>query len=142
MSRMTDRKERYNILNELAGLAQCLVNRNILIDLRNESSVAGRITNVDGFMNISMENVVLIDQLGKHFRMEEFMIYPRYIRYIHIPESLEIVPALEEHIKRQTTRKPRAPVKRTYKMKRAQLNQQHTLAEINAARSTDTSKDQ
>ncbi|EAT34312.1 AAEL013425-PA [Aedes aegypti] len=94
-----------------------------------------------GFMNISMENVVLIDQLGKHFRMEEFMIYPRYVRYIHIPESIEIVPALEEHIKRETTRKPRAPVKRTYKMKRAQLNQQRTLAELNAAQS-ETSKEQ
>ncbi|EJY58040.1 AAEL013425-PB [Aedes aegypti] len=141
MSRLTERKERYNTLNELAGLVQCLVNRNILIDLRNESSVAGKITNVDGFMNISMENVVLIDQLGKHFRMEEFMIYPRYVRYIHIPESIEIVPALEEHIKRETTRKPRAPVKRTYKMKRAQLNQQRTLAELNAAQS-ETSKEQ
>ncbi|XP_062555292.1 U7 snRNA-associated Sm-like protein LSm10 [Armigeres subalbatus] len=134
MSRMTDRKERYNSLNDLTGLAQCLLDRNILIDLRNESSVAGKITSVDGFMNISMENVVLIDQLGKHFRMEEFMIYPRYIRYIHIPESIQIIPALEEHIKRLTTRKPRAPVKRTFKMKRAQLKHLQTVAEIYAAK--------
>lgn len=48
MSRMTDRKERYNSLNDLTGLAQCLLDRNILIDLRNESSVAGKITSVDG----------------------------------------------------------------------------------------------
>ncbi|XP_065087279.1 U7 snRNA-associated Sm-like protein LSm10 [Ochlerotatus camptorhynchus] len=131
MSRLTDRKERFNSLNELTGLAQCLLDRNILIDLRNESSVAGKITNVDGFMNISMENVVLIDQLGKHFPMEEFMIYPRYIRYIHIPESVEIKPALEEHIRKLTTRKRRPPVKRTYRIKRAQENHLQTLAEIN-----------
>ncbi|XP_055637624.1 U7 snRNA-associated Sm-like protein LSm10 isoform X2 [Toxorhynchites rutilus septentrionalis] len=87
MSQMTDKKERYNSLNDLTGLAQCLVDMNILIDLRNETSVAGKIVYVDGFFNISMENVVFIDQLGKQFRMEELMIYPRYIRYIHIPES-------------------------------------------------------
>lgn len=39
-------------------------------------------------MNISMENVVYIDELGKQFRMDEFMIYPRYIRYIHIPDEV------------------------------------------------------
>lgn len=51
MSRFTDRKERFNALNDLTGLAQCLVDRNILIDLRNESSVAGKITNVDGWVS-------------------------------------------------------------------------------------------
>lgn len=48
MSRMTDKKERYNSFNDLTALTQCLVDRNILIDLRNETSVAGKITNVDG----------------------------------------------------------------------------------------------
>ncbi|XP_058455751.1 U7 snRNA-associated Sm-like protein LSm10 [Malaya genurostris] len=131
MYRMTDKKERFHSLNELTGLAQCLINKNILIDLRNETSVAGKITDVDGFMNISMQNVVYFDQLGKQFRIDEFMIYPRYIRYIHIPNSIEITPVLEEYIKKQTTRKPKEPVKRTFKMKRAQQKQLETLAENN-----------
>ncbi|XP_055607134.1 U7 snRNA-associated Sm-like protein LSm10 [Uranotaenia lowii] len=129
MASVVLRKERYHSLNDLVGLAQCLVGQNILIDLRHEASVAGKIASVDGFMNIAMENVVYIDQLGKQFSMEEFMIYPRYIRYIHVPESIEIVPALEEHIKRQTVRQPKA--RRTFKLKRAQENQQRTLAENN-----------
>ncbi|XP_055604997.1 U7 snRNA-associated Sm-like protein LSm10 [Uranotaenia lowii] len=90
MASVVLRKERYHSLNDLVGLAQCLVGQNILIDLRHEASVAGKIASVDGFMNIAMENVVYIDQLGKQFPMEEFMIYPRYIRYIHVPESVEV----------------------------------------------------
>uniref|UniRef100_A0A8D8GDM6 U7 snRNA-associated Sm-like protein LSm10 n=1 Tax=Culex pipiens TaxID=7175 RepID=A0A8D8GDM6_CULPI len=131
MSRMTDKKERYNSFNDLTALTQCLVDRNILIDLRNETSVAGKITNVDGFMNISMENVVYIDELGKQFRMDEFMIYPRYIRYIHIPKELEIKPVLEQHFANLSgaRKQQQKPVRRTYKMKRAQQNQLETLAE-------------
>uniref|UniRef100_A0A1Q3FCA6 Sm domain-containing protein n=1 Tax=Culex tarsalis TaxID=7177 RepID=A0A1Q3FCA6_CULTA len=128
---MTAKKERYNSFNDLTALTQCLVDRNILIDLRNETSVAGKITDVDGFMNISMQNVVYIDELGKQFRMEEFMIYPRYIRYIHIPEELEIKPVLEQHFANLSgvRKQQQQPTRRTYKMKRAQQNQLQTLVE-------------
>jgi hypothetical protein len=40
--------EIYRIYNDLTCLAVSLVNKNILIDLRNETSVAGKIVNVDG----------------------------------------------------------------------------------------------
>lgn len=45
---LTDRKEVHLIYNTLACVPKILENRNILIDLRNECSVAGKITNVDG----------------------------------------------------------------------------------------------
>uniref|UniRef100_A0A182NQJ4 5'-nucleotidase domain-containing protein 1 n=1 Tax=Anopheles dirus TaxID=7168 RepID=A0A182NQJ4_9DIPT len=83
-----DKKEKFNSVNHLTGLAQCLIDRNILVDLRNETSVAGTIVNVDGYMNICMENAVYIDQLGKQYPLDNFMVYSKYIRYIHIPEEL------------------------------------------------------
>uniref|UniRef100_A0A182QN48 Sm domain-containing protein n=1 Tax=Anopheles farauti TaxID=69004 RepID=A0A182QN48_9DIPT len=125
-----DKKEKFNSVNHLTGLAQCLINRNILIDLRNETSVAGTIINVDGHMNICMENVVYIDQLGKQYPLDNFTIYSKYIRYIHIPEEINMTAALEERIKslgqptRIVTNK-----KATYKEKRAKMYQLQTLAE-------------
>ncbi|XP_053695359.1 U7 snRNA-associated Sm-like protein LSm10 [Sabethes cyaneus] len=129
MSAASVKREIYRSLNELVCLPQCLVGQNILIDMRNETSVAGKITNVDGFMTIFMKNAVYIDELGKHYQMEEFMIYPRCVRYIHIPETITIVPALEEHIAKMTARKPKNPTKMTFKIKRARQYQQQTLAE-------------
>uniref|UniRef100_A0A8W7PMA6 Uncharacterized protein n=1 Tax=Anopheles coluzzii TaxID=1518534 RepID=A0A8W7PMA6_ANOCL len=41
-------KEKYNSVNHLTGLAQCLIDRNTIIDLRNETMVAGTIVDVDG----------------------------------------------------------------------------------------------
>ncbi|XP_058118902.1 U7 snRNA-associated Sm-like protein LSm10 [Anopheles coustani] len=90
MNRKCDRKERFFSLNHLTGLVQCLINQNVLIDLQNETSVAGTITNVDGYMNVSMKTVVYIDQLGQQFPMDNFMILPKYIRYVHIPKEPNI----------------------------------------------------
>ncbi|ETN58728.1 5'-nucleotidase domain-containing protein 1 [Anopheles darlingi] len=87
MNRERDNREKLNSLNELTGLVQRLVNRNVLIDLRNETSVAGTVIHVDGYMNISLENVVYIDQKGKQFLMDNFMIYPKYLRCIHLPQE-------------------------------------------------------
>uniref|UniRef100_A0A182S9K8 LSM domain-containing protein n=1 Tax=Anopheles maculatus TaxID=74869 RepID=A0A182S9K8_9DIPT len=104
------RKEKYNTVNYLTGVAQCLIRKNTLIDLQNETSVAGKIVAVDGyvsectlhrlcimqgwdgcsgfrFMNVTMENVVYIDQLGRQYLLDNFVIYSKYIRYIHIPKE-------------------------------------------------------
>uniref|UniRef100_A0A182HKK3 Sm domain-containing protein n=1 Tax=Anopheles arabiensis TaxID=7173 RepID=A0A182HKK3_ANOAR len=80
-------KEKYNSVNHLTGLAQCLIDRNTIIDLRNETMVAGTIVDVDGYMNVTMENAVYIDQLGRQYPLDNFMVYSKYIRYIHIPKD-------------------------------------------------------
>ncbi|KFB40834.1 hypothetical protein ZHAS_00008354 [Anopheles sinensis] len=130
MHRKCDRKERFFSLNHLTGLVQCLINQNVLIDLQNETSVAGTITDVDGYMNISMKTVVYIDQLGQQFPMDNFMILPKYIRYVHIPKEISVKPAFEEHIKRMTQSSVnKVPKKVSLKTKRAQENQLRTLAE-------------
>jgi small nuclear ribonucleoprotein (snRNP)-like protein len=123
------RKEKFHILNELTGLVHCLINRNVLIDLRHDVSVAGKIVSVDGFMNISMQNVVYIDEAGLQYPMEEFTVFPRYLRYIHLPKELDIRNTLEAFIVAQGI-PPKVVKKRTFKQKRAQDNQKRTLLEI------------
>ncbi|XP_035783273.1 U7 snRNA-associated Sm-like protein LSm10 [Anopheles albimanus] len=129
MNRERDNREKLNSLNELTGLVERLVDRNVLIDLRNETSVAGTVIHVDGYMNISLENVVYIDQKGKQFLMDNFMIYPKYLRCIHLPPEMNVVHELQQNIASYATPTRNLNKKRTFKQKRAQENQRLTLAE-------------
>ncbi|XP_035902248.1 U7 snRNA-associated Sm-like protein LSm10 [Anopheles stephensi] len=124
-----NRKEKYNTVNYVTGFAQCLIRKNALIDLQNETSVAGKIVAVDGFMNVTMENVVYIDQLGKQYLLDNFMIYSKYIRYIHIPKEMDIKASFSEYINSMTGRQKPVDKKLTFKQKRAKLAHYSTLAE-------------
>jgi hypothetical protein len=42
------------------------------------------------YMNICMEKVVYIDQKGLQYELDNFTVYPRFIRYIHIPRHVSI----------------------------------------------------
>lgn len=46
----TDSGERFELFNSLSSVPQLLISHNTLIDLRNETSVAGTIDHVDGFV--------------------------------------------------------------------------------------------
>lgn len=45
-------KEVFNFHNTLASVPAILTNRSILIDLRNETSVAGTIVEADGYLEL------------------------------------------------------------------------------------------
>ncbi|XP_004517831.1 U7 snRNA-associated Sm-like protein LSm10 [Ceratitis capitata] len=129
-------KEIYLVTNTL-NCVPCLLNgASVLIDLRNEQSVAGRInaTGTDGYMNIHLVEAVFIDRNGLQYPFDEFMVRPRMIRQIHIPAYIEAESALREwlaHVCRpvkkvQQSRKG----KMTYKEKRAKLRHNEVLNEI------------
>lgn len=48
---MSQKKEYFNLFNTLACIPNILVNKNVLIFMRNETWVAGKITNADGLVN-------------------------------------------------------------------------------------------
>ncbi|XP_052901844.1 U7 snRNA-associated Sm-like protein LSm10 [Anopheles moucheti] len=124
-------KEKYNSVNYVTGFAQCLIDRNTLIDLQNETSVAGTIVDVDGFMNVTMENAVYIDQLGRQYLLDNFVIYSKYIRYIHVPKDMNIKASFEDYLNSVTVKKKPVDKKRTFKQKRAMQNNIATMLENN-----------
>uniref|UniRef100_A0A0A9XHB5 U7 snRNA-associated Sm-like protein LSm10 n=1 Tax=Lygus hesperus TaxID=30085 RepID=A0A0A9XHB5_LYGHE len=77
-------------LNSLASLACGLIGRYTIIDLRNDSTANGKIDSVDGFMNVTMTDVVFTDPGGNEFYFATFFVRDRNIRYIHIPKELQI----------------------------------------------------
>lgn len=50
--------------NTLSCLVKNLEKQYILVDLRNELSVYGKVVNVDAYMNMEMEDVTLYDMRG------------------------------------------------------------------------------
>ncbi|XP_053657685.1 U7 snRNA-associated Sm-like protein LSm10 [Anopheles marshallii] len=124
-------KEKYNAVNYVTGFAQCLIDRNTLIDLQNETSVAGTIVDVDGFMNVTMENAVYIDQLGRQYLLDNFVVYSKYIRYIHIPKDMNIVASFEHYLNSTTVKKKPVDRKLTFRQKRAMQSNLETMVENN-----------
>lgn len=57
--------EVFHYYNSLVCIPKALIGRYTLIDLRDDSCVSGRITDVDGYMNVQMEDVVFYNNRGK-----------------------------------------------------------------------------
>lgn len=103
----------YILYNTLNCVPQLLIGYNTIVDLRNETSVAGHVDHVDGyrncsklphiyinsnispphrFMNIDMTNAVFIDQQLQQHPFDLFHIPARNVRYIHIPDDVNTPP--------------------------------------------------
>lgn len=89
-------KENFLISNTLNCIPLLLEGEAVLIDLRNDTSVAGRIDNTDGNMNIHLKEVVFIDRHGGQHPFNEFMIRERMIRQIHIPEHINMLQRIQD----------------------------------------------
>ena len=73
------------------------------VELRNESSAEGLIENVDGFMNVSMSDVKFSKQNGSEVKRMDFptmFIQGQQIRYVHIPDCIDMRKAIEEQLKK------------------------------------------
>lgn len=128
-------KETYLITNTLNCLPFLLDGHSVLIDLRNESSVAGRIdaTGTDGFMNIHLIDAVFIDRYGLQYPFEQFMVRPRMIRQIHLPAHLNAASAIRDwldHGRKPVRNAPQRKGKMTFKEKRAKRKHIEVLNEI------------
>lgn len=125
--------EKFMLANTLNSIPLLLEGRAVLIDLRNETSVAGRIADVDGFMNVSLEEAVFIDRHGLQYPFDQFMVRDRMIRQIHLPPDFKVEKELREFVKHGLHKKRpklRENAKRTFKMKRAQTRHKEILHEI------------
>ncbi|KAI8122057.1 hypothetical protein FF38_02183 [Lucilia cuprina] len=128
-------KENFLIANTLNCIPLLLQGQSVLIDLRNDCSVAGRIDNVDGHMNINLIEVVFINRLGQQFPFEEFMIRERMIRQLHIPQHVDMAKEIKEWceqgcLKRLPRTRDSNKGKRTFKQKRAQERHREILQSI------------
>ncbi|CAJ1083145.1 U7 snRNA-associated Sm-like protein LSm10 [Xyrichtys novacula] len=91
-------RERTIVENSMVVLLQGLQGEVTTVDLRNESSACGRVVNVDAFMNIRLKDVVYKDRRGQVTQLQELFITGRNVRYVHIPDHMDIMKTIESQL--------------------------------------------
>ncbi|NWY68134.1 LSM10 protein, partial [Erithacus rubecula] len=92
-------KERTIAENSLVILLQGLCGRVTTMELRDESAAAGRVTSVDAFMNVRLAEVTFTDRKGAVSHLDELFVTGRNIRYVHIPDEVNIQATIEEQLR-------------------------------------------
>jgi len=70
------------------------------VELRNENSVFGTIDKVDANMNMWLSEVNYYFYEGQMLQFPQLFINGRHIRYVHIPDEIDIVKALAKKTKK------------------------------------------
>ncbi|KAM6296057.1 U7 snRNA-associated Sm-like protein LSm10 [Aegotheles albertisi] len=91
-------KERTIAENSLVILLQGLRGHRATVDLRDESSATGRVTNVDAFMNVRLAEVTFTGRRGTVSHLDELFVTGRNVRYVHIPDEVDIRATIEEQL--------------------------------------------
>lgn len=101
-------REYAKLLNSLTVLLKGLEGKVTTIELRNESSVRGRIDSVDYLMNVTLTDAVVFSLDGRQLICEEFFVQGKNVRYIHIPDDVDIMKTIEEQVEMITPAGPTA----------------------------------
>jgi small nuclear ribonucleoprotein (snRNP)-like protein len=69
------------------------------VELRNECSVTGLIEHVNGHMDTDMSDVVFRDMFDVETRMEKFYVKGANIRFVLVPDDVNIIETMEKRLK-------------------------------------------
>ena len=95
---MSSEREKYLVKNSLVCLLVALEGKETAIELRNENVVTGKIENVDAFMNVTMSDALLETYKGDSTEFTSFFVQGVNIRYVHIPDDVNIRRAIEKEL--------------------------------------------
>ncbi|TRY73593.1 hypothetical protein TCAL_03343 [Tigriopus californicus] len=98
---MSSGQESFLKFNTLSCVAGLCVNHVTTVELRNDSHVTGLVKEVDGFMNVVMDDVEFVDPRHNRMKFSTFFVQNRLVRYIHIPKEIDIVAALPKVLERR-----------------------------------------
>lgn len=91
-------KERAKTEQTLICLIRGCIGNQTVVELRNETIVCGRILNCDGFMNLIMQKALFQKANGEELYFEEVHIVAKNIRYVHIPDKIDIQNTIEKQL--------------------------------------------
>ncbi|KPP56436.1 U7 snRNA-associated Sm-like protein LSm10-like [Scleropages formosus] len=93
-------RERTIAENSLLVLLQGLQGHVTTVELREESTARGRLLNVDAFMNIRLADVDFRDRRGRLHRLTDLFVTGRNVRYVQIPEQVDIIDTIERQLRK------------------------------------------
>uniref|UniRef100_L7M216 Sm domain-containing protein n=1 Tax=Rhipicephalus pulchellus TaxID=72859 RepID=L7M216_RHIPC len=91
---MATPKERALVAKSLVLMLQSLRGRQTTIELRNELSVWGTVESVDAFMNVDLSDATVVGPNGEE-TYASFFVQGRQVRYIHIPDDIDMAASLQ-----------------------------------------------
>ncbi|KAG7165740.1 U7 snRNA-associated Sm-like protein LSm10 [Homarus americanus] len=98
-------RSRHKELNTLTCLVMGLTGWKTTVELHNDTFVSGLITDVDVKMNMEMTDARYTDGNGKTVMMNNFHIMGRKIRYVHIPDKIDIMKLIQQKVTVSTPHK-------------------------------------
>ena len=116
------KKERLTAERSLVCLLQACQGYKTVIEFRDDSFADGVLTQVDGFMNVFMNDVdfTMQGQDTRHF--DELFVQAKQIRFVHIPDDINMREAIKRHLK--TFNNANKPKLRTPGIKESKVWQQ------------------
>lgn len=131
-------RSRHRELNSLTCLVVALEGWRTTVELHNDAFVSGLVVNVDAKMNIDMEDARYTDGNGKMVRLENFHVRGRKVRYVHIPDQINIMEAIQQKVtvkapNRRMTEKGHIALKRTQQTLKRYRRQQEELQQQQAS---------
>ncbi|XP_033741152.1 U7 snRNA-associated Sm-like protein LSm10 [Pecten maximus] len=116
---MASDRERFKIRNSLICLLKAVEGKVTTVELRNESTVSGFVKHVDAYMNVTMTDVSFRNFKGKVSSFDHFFVQGVSIRFVQIPDEVDMRKALEYHanIDKIRAEEIREELKRATKLK-------------------------
>ena len=97
---MATAREKFKFQNTLLCLLKGLIGRKVVVELRNEHSVVGTIEDVDWLMNTSMTHARYTTPDGRIMAFEQFYIQGRNIRFVQIPNYVDIMETINTELRK------------------------------------------
>lgn len=102
-------KETFHMRNTLAVLLVAMVDRKVLVELKNESTVVGTIVEADGFGNLTLVDAQIISIKNHKVKARLTHVKSSAMRYVRLPD--DVTPAYE--IKQQFSKLAKQRKERT-----------------------------
>ncbi|XP_054753174.2 U7 snRNA-associated Sm-like protein LSm10 [Lytechinus pictus] len=99
-------REKYKARHTLVCLLRAVVGRITTVELRNECSATGYVDDVDGFMNVTMSKVLFVNMDGEKTHMDSFFVQASLVRYVQIPDDINMVKAMKRQLMSMNPQKP------------------------------------
>lgn len=100
---METTREKFYIRNTLLCLLKTVEGKKTTVEMRDEKVVTGLIEHVDGYMNITMQDVTFKSLKGDKKKFDKFFVNGQAIRYVHIPDEINMKSAMETKLKQMCT---------------------------------------
>lgn len=86
---------KYKTLNILVS---GLEGKNIIVEMKNDSEIEGRLESSDGFMNLQMKNGTFTFADGKKSKFSDMKVRGSSIRFVQLPSDINPVSVIRQQL--------------------------------------------